>query len=40
MDWLSENVVGSIPDYHELNEMGKATVEMVGVDAVSRDKRG
>ena len=40
MDWLAENIVGSIPDYDELNETGKATVDMVGVEAVSKDKRG
>ncbi len=40
MDWLAENIVGSIPDYEELNETGKATVDMVGVDAASKEKRG
>ena len=39
MDWLAENIVGSIPEYDQLNETGKATVDMVGVDAVSKDKR-
>ena len=39
MDWLAENIVGSIPDYHELSETGKATVDMVGVEAVSKEKR-
>ncbi|MBM6926007.1 BMP family ABC transporter substrate-binding protein [Pseudoflavonifractor phocaeensis] len=39
MDWLAENIVGSIPDYEELNETGKATVDMVGVEAASKDKR-
>ena len=39
MDWLAENIVGSIPDYEDLNETGKATVDMVGVDAASKDKR-
>ena len=40
MDWLAENIVGSIPDYNQLNEMGKATVDLVGVEAASKDKRG
>ena len=40
MDWLAENIVGSIPQYDELNETGRATVDMVGVDAVSKNKRG
>ena len=39
MDWLAENIVGSIPDYDELSETGKATVDMVGVEAASKDKR-
>ena len=40
MDWLAENIVGSIPEYDELSETGKATVDLVGVEAVSKDKRG
>ena len=40
MDWLAENIVGSIPDYDELSETGKATVDMVGVEAASKEKRG
>ena len=39
MDWLAENIVGSIPDYDQLNETGKATVDMVGVEAASKDRR-
>lgn len=31
MDYLVENVVGSIPEYQELNTIGKATVDHVGV---------
>lgn len=31
MDYLVENVEGSIPEYEELNPIGKATVEYVGV---------
>ena len=31
MDYLVDNVVGSIPQYGELTDMGKATVETVGV---------
>lgn len=32
MDYLVENVIGSIPKYEELNPMGKATVDMVGIE--------
>ena len=39
MDWLAENVVGSLPSYDQLSEIGKATVDMVGVDP-SKDKSG
>ena len=39
MDWLAENIVGAIPDYEELNETGKATVDMVGVGAASKERR-
>ena len=31
MDYLVDNVVGSIPPYYELTEMGKETVDTVGV---------
>ena len=37
MDWLAENVVGSLPRYDQLSEVGKAPVDMVGVDP-SKDK--
>lgn len=40
MDWLLENVVGSIPEYNELSEIGKATVDMVGISRVFKDGRG
>lgn len=30
MDWLADNVVGSIPKYEQLSEDGKATVESAG----------
>lgn len=32
MDWLVENVVGAIPKYEELNEIGKATADVLGVE--------
>lgn len=32
MDYLVENVVGSIPKYEELSPMGKATVDMAGIE--------
>lgn len=33
MDYLVENVVGSIPQYEELSPMGKATVDTAGVES-------
>ena len=32
MDYLTENVVGSIPAYAELSPLGQATVDMAGVE--------
>ena len=32
MDYLVENVIGTIPQYGDLNEMGKATVDTAGVE--------
>ncbi|MBR1482152.1 MAG: BMP family ABC transporter substrate-binding protein [Ruminococcus sp.] len=32
MDYLVENVVGTIPQYEDLNPMGKATVDTAGVE--------
>ena len=40
MDWLAENVVGRIPSYDELTELGKATADAMGVSAVHADRRG
>lgn len=40
MDYLLENVDGRIPSYDELTELGKATVDMVGVGRLSRAGRG
>ncbi len=36
MDYLVENVAGEIPRYEELSEMGKATVDQVGVNSAVR----
>ena len=33
MDYLVENVVGTIPQYEELSPMGKAVVDTAGVEA-------
>ena len=38
MDWLVENVVGAIPKYEELDETGKATADVVGVEASTKEK--
>jgi basic membrane lipoprotein Med (substrate-binding protein (PBP1-ABC) superfamily) len=40
MDWLVENIVGNIPAYQELNDMGKATVGIVGVQQATQQDRG
>ena len=32
MDYLVENVIGDIPQYDELSPMGKATVDMAGIE--------
>ena len=39
MDWLVENVVGAIPKYEELDETGKATADVVGVEATTKEKQ-
>ena len=38
MHWLYENIVGSLPAYDELDDTGKATVGIVGVDPSAQDK--
>jgi basic membrane lipoprotein Med (substrate-binding protein (PBP1-ABC) superfamily) len=37
MDWLVENIVGAIPAYGELNEVGRSTVEIMGVAPSTED---
>ncbi len=39
MDWLVENVVGAIPKYDELDETGKATADVVGVEPSTKEKQ-
>ena len=39
MDYLMENVVGEIPRYGELSELGKATVDMVGIAPATKEGR-
>lgn len=39
MDWLADNIVGAIPAYEELNETGKATVGIVGVEPSTKEKQ-
>lgn len=39
MDWLVENVVGAIPKYDELDDTGKATADVVGVEATTKEKQ-
>lgn len=38
MDWLAENVIGSIPEFGELDEDAQKTVMLQGVDKASEDK--
>ena len=37
MDWLVENVVGAIPKYEELDDTGKATADVVGVEPSTKE---
>lgn len=37
MDWLLDNVIGSIPSYGELSDEAKETVDQVGVEPSTRD---
>ena len=39
MDWLVENIVGAIPKYEELDETGKATADVVGVEPSTKEKQ-
>ena len=39
MDWLVENIVGAIPKYEELDETGKATADVVGVEPSTKDNQ-
>ena len=38
MDWLVENVVGTIPEYEELKTFSKATVDVMGVGPSTKEK--
>ncbi len=37
MDWLVDNVDGELPRYGDLNDTGKATVDMVGVEPSTKE---
>ena len=39
MDWLVDNIVGAIPAYEQLNDVGKATVGIVGVPSSTKEKQ-
>ena len=39
MDYLMENVVGEIPQYENLSDVAKATVDLVGVEPATKNKR-
>lgn len=39
MDWLVENVIGAIPSYEELDDVGKATADVVGVEPSTKEKQ-
>ena len=38
MDYLADNVIGDIPAYDELTDIGKATVDEVGISRAKRKK--
>lgn len=40
MDWLVENVEGAIPSYDELDDVGRATVGIMGVEPSTQNKSG
>lgn len=40
MDYLVENVVGAIPGYDELKTFSKATVDVMGVEPSTKERRG
>lgn len=40
MDWLVDNIVGSIPAYEELDDIGQATVGIMGVEPSTQKKSG
>ena len=40
MDFLVENVVGEIPPYEAISDVGKATVDQVGVERATKDASG
>ena len=31
MDWLAENVIGSLPDYEAMNDTGRRMADFMGV---------
>ena len=39
MDYLAANVIGEIPKYSDLNDMGKATVDTVGIEKSQNDPK-
>ena len=39
MDYLAANVIGEIPKYSDLNPMGKATVDTVGIEKSQNDPK-
>ena len=39
MNWLTENIVGAIPDYDQLSDAGKATVGIVGVEPPAEETK-
>lgn len=37
MDYLVDSIEGSIPPYHQLSDVGKATVDLVGIPSATRE---
>ena len=40
MDWLADNVIGTIPVIDELEDAAKPVVQLRGVDITTPDKGG
>ncbi len=39
MDWLNDNIAGTIPAYQDMDETARATVDIVGVEPAAKEKK-